>query len=378
MINVTRLTEEFARLASISSPSFREGEISAYLTKRFTQFGCRVATDGAGSRIGSQSDNLVAYWPAVGKDAEPFMLSVHMDTVEPADNVVPVLRDGVFYSAGDTVLGSDDKSGIAEIIEAMEVITEQNIPHGPVEIVVTVCEEVGLLGAKNFDTSLLQSKRGLALDTAGVDILIHRAPCANKLRMEIVGQESHAGIAPENGLSAILVAARALEKMQLGRIDEETTANIGTIHGGQATNIVPRKVVLEGEARSHDPAKLRRQTQHICECIVDAAQELAKQIDGRLFQAQVTTEVTADYPVMAVPADSPWIQYVAEAHRRLGRNLVIKGAGGGSDANIFNSHGIETVILATGMSKVHSSEEHVAVADMAKVAEALVEIIRGA
>jgi len=378
MINVTRLTEEFARLASISSPSFREGEISAYLTKRFTQLGCRVATDGAGSRIGSQSDNLVAFWPAVGKDAEPFMLSVHMDTVEPADNVVPVLRDGVFYSAGDTVLGSDDKSGIAEIIEAMEVITEQNIPHGPVEIVVTVCEEVGLLGAKNFDTSLLQSKRGLALDTAGVDILIHRAPCANKLRMEIVGQESHAGIAPENGLSAILVAARALEKMQLGRIDEETTANIGTIHGGQATNIVPRKVVLEGEARSHDPAKLRRQTQHMCESIVDAARELAKQIDGRLFQAQVTTEVTADYPVMAVPADSPWIQYVAEAHRRLGRNLVIKGAGGGSDANIFNSHGIETVILATGMSKVHSSEEHVAVADMAKVAEALVEIIRGA
>ena len=378
MINNSRLADEFARLAAISSPSFRESEISAYLTRRFTELGCRVVADGAGARTGSQSDNLVAYWPASGKEAEPIMLSVHMDTVEPAENVVPVLRDGVFFSAGDTVLGSDDKSGIAEIIEAMEVVREQNIPHGPVEIVITVCEEVGLVGAKNFDASLLQSKRGIALDTAGVNILIHRAPCANKLRMEIIGQESHAGIAPEKGLSAILVATRALEKMRLGRIDDETTANIGTIHGGQATNIVPRKVVLEGEARSHDPAKLEQQTQHMLDCLKTAAEELAVDINGRPFQAQVTTEVMADYPVMAVAVDSPWIQSIADAHHRLGRELVIKGSGGGSDANIFNGYGIETVILATGMSNVHSCEEHIAVADMTMVSEALVEIIRGA
>jgi tripeptide aminopeptidase len=304
------------------------------------------------------------------------MLSVHMDTVGPAEGVAPLLTDGVFTSAGETILGSDDKAGIAEIIEALEVVRENNIPHGPIEVVVTICEEVGLLGAKHLDFSRIRSRRGLALDTSGVDLLIHRAPAANKMRFEIMGREAHAGIAPEKGISAIQVAAAAVAAMRLGRIDGETTANIGTIQGGQATNIVPKKVILEGEARSHDPEKLTRQTEHMISCLEEAARERARELDGETFVPEVKTEVMADYPAMAVPLDGSIIRLVREASDRLQRPLEIKAAGGGSDANIFNGQGIETVILGTGMTNVHTVDECVRVEDMARVAGLLVEIIR--
>jgi tripeptide aminopeptidase len=378
MINTDRLAEEFARLAAISSPSFREGEIALYLQARLEELGARVDMDDAGTRCGGQSGNLVAFFEATGREADPLMLSAHMDTVEPAEGVVPVLRDGVFTSAGETVLGADDKAGIAEIIEALEVVRERDIPHGPIEVVITIGEEVGLVGAKLFDPATLRARRGLALDTSGVDVLIHKAPCANKILFEIFGREAHAGIAPEKGISAIQVAARAIDRMHLGRIDEETTANIGTIQGGLATNIVARKVVIEAEARSHDAGKLAAQTEHMVDCFKEAANELAREIDGHIVQAEVRCEVTADYPAMAVPREAPIIALVEGAAARLGRTVEVKAAGGGSDANIFNGHGIQTVILGTGMTQVHSVEESVRVDDMVQVAELLVEIIRGA
>jgi len=378
MINVQRLSDEFARLAAIASPSFLEGSISSYLQERFRALGGEVTMDDAGPRAGSESGNLIVRFPGAGRAAEPLMLSVHMDTVEPASGVVPLLKDGVFTSAGETILGADDKAGIAEIIEALEVVREEGIPRGPLEVVVTICEEVGLLGAKLLDPGLLASRRGLALDTSGVDVAIHRAPCANKLRFEITGRESHAGIAPEKGVSAIAVASRAIAKMSLGRIDALTTANIGTIQGGQATNIVPKQVVVEGEARSHDPERLTRQTAHMVACFEEAAADLSRVIDGETVTPRVHCEVIADYPVMAVPESAPILELLQTASSALGRTLEVKGAGGGSDANIFNGHGIETVILGTGMTHVHTVQESVRVDDMVRVAELLVEVIRRA
>jgi tripeptide aminopeptidase len=256
------------------------------------------------------------------------------------------------------------------------VVHEQGIPRGPVEVVITIAEEVGLLGAKLLDPEKLASRRGLALDTSGVDLVIHKAPCANKLHFEIVGREAHAGIAPEKGISAIEVAARAIAAMRLGRIDGETTANIGSIEGGQATNIVAKKVVVEGEARSHDPAKLALQTAHMVACFEGAARDLAKEIGGELVVPEVKAEVVSDYPRMAVDLQAPIIRLVEGAASRLGRAIEVRAAGGGSDANIFNGHGIETVILGTGMTNVHSVEESVRVEDMVRVTELLVEIIR--
>lgn len=378
MLDLDRLSREFARQAAISSPSKREGAMARYLAERFTALGGTLEWDGAAARIGGEVDNLIVRFAPTGRDCAPLLLSVHMDTVEPCAGVEPLLRDGVFTSAGETVLGSDDKSGIAEIIEALEILREEKIPHGPIEVVVTVAEESGLLGAKAFDHRRLASKRGFALDSSGVDKLILSAPAGNKLNFTITGREAHAGLAPETGISAIEIAARAIAAMPLGRIDAETTANIGSIHGGIATNIVAKRVELRGEARSHDPAKLDVQSRAMVAAIEAAVAAAAKTIDGVLVRPEALCEVIADYPRMAISPDSPLVQGAVSAAQRLGRRLELLAGGGGSDANIFNAYGIETAILATGMTDVHTVNESVAVADMAQVAELLVEIIRSA
>ena len=378
MLNLDRLSREFACQAAISSPSRHEGAMARYLADRFTALGGAIEWDGTGAKIGGEADNLIVRFAATGRDTAPLMLSVHMDTVEPCTHVQPQLQNGIFTSVGETILGSDDKSGIAEIIEALEILREEKIPHGPLEVVITVCEEVGLLGAKHFDRQLVASRRGLALDTSGVDKLILSAPAANKLNFTITGREAHAGIAPERGISAIAIAAAAISNMRLGRIDFETTANIGTINGGIATNIIPRRVELKGEVRSHDPVKLEAQTRQLVTAVEDAVAAAARTIEGVLIRPEALCQVVAEYPRMAIPTDSLLVQGAVAAAARLGRQLELLPGGGGSDANIFNALGIETVILATGMTDVHSVNESVALADMARVAELLVEIIRSA
>jgi tripeptide aminopeptidase len=337
-----------------------------------------VEGDGTGAVIGGEADNLIVRFAGSGRDAAPLMFSVHMDTVEPCIRVEPQLQNNIFTSAGETILGADDKSGIAEIIEALEILREDKIPHGPLEVVITVCEEIGLLGAKHFDLKRVASRRAFALDTSGVDKLILAAPAANKVNFVIIGQEAHAGIAPEAGISAIAIAARAIAAMPLGRIDFETTANIGTINGGIATNIIPRQVELKGEVRSHDPAKLAKQSQEMVAAVETAVAAAARSIAGVLVRPQALCQVIAEYPRMSVPASSPLVQGAVAAAARLGRQLELLPGGGGSDANIFNSLGIETVILATGMTDVHTVNESVALFDMARVTELLVEIIRSA
>jgi len=377
MINRQRITDEFQRQAAIDSPSYHEKEMADYLEKRFQALGGSVEYDSAGARIGSNSNNMYIRIPG-SKTGEPLLLSVHMDTVTPAENVVPVLNNGIFTSAGETILGADDKSGIIEIIEALEVLREQNIPHVPLEVVVTICEEQGLLGAKHLDFGRLKAKRGIALDTTGVDIVINRAPAANRFKVDIFGLEAHAGVCPEQGISAIAIAGRAIARMPLGRIDEETTANIGKIEGGQASNIVPRHVSLTGEVRSHNVDKLRLQTELIVKALEEEVDRAKMAVNGEKKHASMTLELQEDFPILQVLPEAPILQLIRAAGDSLNRPLEIRAAGGGSDANIYNGQGIEMVILATGMSKVHTVNELVSVEDMAKVSELLVEIIRRA
>ena len=243
MINRQRLSGEFARLAAITSPPLREGAVARYLAERLAALGAEILFDRADQATGGEIGNLIAFFPAAGKDGDPLLLSVHMDTVEPGGEVVPVLIDGVFTSASGTILGADDKAGIAELIEALEVIREQAIPRGPLEVVATIAEEIGLVGAKHLDFSLLRARHGFALDTTGMGHMVLRAPAANRIRVEILGREAHAGVAPEQGVSAIRTAALALAEMRLGRIDQETTANFGKIEGGGGVQYHPRQGV---------------------------------------------------------------------------------------------------------------------------------------
>jgi tripeptide aminopeptidase len=377
MINRQRLSEEFLRQAAIASPSYHEGEMADYLEKRFQALGGSIEFDDAGTRIGSTGNNLIVRLPG-SKIGAPLLLSVHMDTVTPAENIEPVLRDGIFRSAGNTILGADDKAGIVEIIEALEILREQKIPHVPLEVVVTICEEQGLLGAKQLNFQRLQARRGIALDTTGVDIVINRAPAANRFKATIFGLEAHAGVCPEQGISAIEIAGRAIARMPLGRIDEETTANIGTIEGGLASNIVPRRVSLCGEVRSHNLDKLRLQTELIVKALEEEVDRARIVVNGEPRNAAMTLELQEDFPNMQVPLDAPILRLIRDAGDALQRPQEIRAAGGGSDANIFNGQGIEMVILATGMSKVHTVNEQVSVEDLARVSELLVEIIRRA
>jgi tripeptide aminopeptidase len=376
MINQQRLAEEFARLAAINSPPLRESVIASYLEGRLQHLGGEVCFDNAAATTGGEVGNLIASFPGTGKETEPLLFSVHMDTVEPGGQVVPVLRDGVFYSSGDTILGADDKAGIAELIEALEVVHEQGIPHGPIEVVVTIAEEIGLVGAKHLNYGLLKARRGFALDTGGVDQMVLKAPGANRMKVAITGLAAHAGLAPELGISAIQTAALALGRMQLGRIDHETTANIGRIEGGVASNIIPQKVLLEGEARSHDPQKLKVQTEHMLACFEEAAENMTREIDGRRVRPVVNAEVKADFQSMAIAEDAPTVTLAMSAAAAVDHDLKVRLGGGGSDANIFNGHGIEMIILATGMKDVHTHDESVAVADMVHATELLIEIIR--
>ncbi len=378
MINQQRLSEEFVRLAVINSPPLKEGAIARYLTERLEKLGAEVRFDDAAEATGGEVGNLVAKLAGTSEATEPLLFSVHMDTVEPGGQVEPVLRDGIFYSAGDTVLGADDKAGIAELIEALEVVREQNILHGPIEVVVTIAEEIGLVGAKHFDYSMLEARLGYALDTEGLDMMVLQAPGANHLQIEIAGLAAHAGMAPEQGVSAIQTAALAISQMRLGRIDHETTANIGRIEGGVARNIVPQSVSIVGEARSHDPQKLQDQTDHMLTCFEDAADQMTRKINGKFVRPRINACVHSDFPSMAVAEDSSVVQLARTAATMVGHDLKVRLGGGGSDANIFNAHGIEMIILATGMTRVHTHDEFVALADMVHVTELLIEIIRQA
>ncbi|MBW2501387.1 MAG: M20/M25/M40 family metallo-hydrolase [Deltaproteobacteria bacterium] len=374
-INLERLAAVFTTLCEIDSPSKQEGRVAAFLTSLFTEMGAEVFEDDSAARTGADCGNLFVRFPGGGLDREPVFFNCHMDTVVPATGV-RVRREGeVFTSAGDTVLGSDDKAGIASLIEVMRTLQEKNIPHGPVEYVFTTCEEVGLLGVKALDPKQIAAKIGYALDSSGINRVVVGAPAANRIRAGITGLASHAGLAPEKGISAIHLAARAIARLELGRLDQESSANIGLIKGGTATNIVPESVIVEGEVRSHDVSLLKEHTEHIRAVFQEEVDNWAPSRGTPGAKPSLQFAVIDDYPVMKLAQDSAVIRRVEAAARTRGVHLDYVVAGGGSDANIFNSFGLQCAILSTGMDRVHSTRETIKLSDMALTAELVLAIL---
>ena len=244
MVDQDRLARVFQWLVSIDSVSREEGEICSALKEKLSQMGAEIIIDHAADKVGGNSGNLIAKFKGT-LDAPPLMLNAHMDTVEPGRGVRPFFKNGVFTSQGDTILGADDKSAIAIFLETITLLQENNIPHAPIELVLTVCEEVGLAGAKHLDMGHISARYGFALDTTDTKGIVTRAPAANRIEIKVHGKDAHAGVAPEEGINAIWIAAKALSELQMGRIDAETTCNIGVIEGGTATNIVPNLVTVE-------------------------------------------------------------------------------------------------------------------------------------
>jgi tripeptide aminopeptidase len=376
MIDRERLVSEFLALVQISSPSKREGEVARRLLATLEGMGARVETDDAGEKVGGNCGNILARFAGTASDAPPLLLSAHMDTVLPCDHVRPVVQGDIIRTDGTTVLGGDDKAGIVAVLEAVRSAHARRIPHGPIEVLFTIGEEIGLVGAKHFDLGRLTARTGLVLDVDGVHDLVTQAPAANALLVTVQGLEAHAGVCPERGLSAIAIAAQAVAGMRLGRIDAETTANLGVIEGGLAANIVPNRVRVRGETRSLSVEKLEAQTAHMRGCFERAAAAHRLLLDGQEHTGRCEVRVQRNYERLNLREDARIVRLVGVAAQRLGRPFRTRATGGGSDANVFSSRGLEVANLACGMRDIHTVHEWVDVKDLVATAEHLVELLQ--
>jgi tripeptide aminopeptidase len=376
MINQERIKNLLLELVQIDSVSREEREVAQRIRQYCEEMGAEVFIDGAGEAVGGNTGNVIARFPGTIPDAEPIMMSAHMDTVVPGKGVKPVVEGDIIRSDGTTVLGGDDKSGCSVILEVIRCLQEQSIPHAPIDAVFSICEEVGLLGAKHLDMSKMRARYGIVFDSDDPGFLFTKGPSANHFDFKIYGLESHAGVAPDKGISAIRIAAEAITAMRLGRIDGETTANIGVIRGGEATNIITNLVLLRGEARSLDDEKLEAHTRHIIECLEQAAARHEVTVDGVTTRGRVESHVTREYYAMDVPDDSRVVRLVRQAAAKMGLDVQTMASGGGCDANIFNKRGIECANLGTGMRAIHTVKEWLDVKDMYASAEMTLEIMR--
>jgi tripeptide aminopeptidase len=376
MINQERIKNLLLELVQLDSVSREEREVAQRIKAYCEEMGAEVFIDDAGSKVGGNTGNVIARFPGTLPAADAIMMSAHMDTVVPGRGVKPIVEGDIIRTDGTTVLGGDDKSGCSVIIETIRCLQEQNIPHTPIDAVFSICEEVGLLGAKHLDLSKVRAKYGIVFDSDDPGFLFTKGPSANHFEFEIHGLESHAGVAPEQGISAIRIAAEAISQMKLGRIDDETTANIGVIRGGEATNIITNLVTLKGEARSLDDEKLEAQTAHMVKCLEDAAARHEVTVEGVTTKARVESHVTREYHAMDVSDESRVVKLVIEAAARMGLKVETMASGGGCDANIFNKRGIECANLGTGMRAIHTVKEWLDVKDMYASAEMTLEIMR--
>jgi tripeptide aminopeptidase len=376
LINQERLKNLLIELIKIDSLSRKEYDVAMRLKRELEDLGAQVSIDDAGERVGGNVGNLIAHFTGTAPKAMPILLSAHMDTVVPGEGIVPILEGDILRTDGRTVLGGDDKSGVAIICEVLRVVKENGYPCSDVDVVFTICEEAGLIGAKCLDVNRLRARTGLVLDSDSVGYLFTKAPAANRMEFRVHGLEAHAGVCPEKGVNAIKVAADGIAQMSLGRIDHETTANIGVIEGGMAVNIVPNSVILKGEARSHSQEKLDRQTEHMLRCLQEAAARHTLAVGGAPFSASVDAKIERDYDRMDVSEGAAIVQLVHAAAKNLKVELKTLATGGGCDANVLNQKGLEVANLSTGMREIHTVKEWLDLKDLNLSAQMVLEVVR--
>lgn len=370
MINKKRLIDQFLALVQVDSETRHEAVISKVLQHELEALGLEVAEDDVAAQIGHGAGNLFAWLPASEGcgHVPPILFTSHMDTVAPGSGIRPQLDDdGYIRSDGTTILGADDKAGIAAMLEAIRVLREQQVAHGPLQLVITVGEESGLIGARAMDRSRLRARFGYALDSNGeVGAIAVSAPANARQTITIRGKAAHAGVNPEDGISAIQVASKAIAGMKLGRIDEETTANIGRFEGGGAINVVPDSVKLYAEARSRSQQKLERQVDAMRAAVEKAATDAG---------AEYAFDSELIYPAYAHDDESEVVQIAKRAIKRIGLTPRTFASGGGSDANVFNGHGVPTVNLAIGYEAIHTTEERIKSDDLVETTALVLAII---
>jgi tripeptide aminopeptidase len=376
LINQERLKNFLIELIKIDSLSGKERDVAMRLKREMEELGATVSIDDAGEKVGGNVGNLIAHFSGNAERSQPLLLSAHMDTVVPGEGIVPILDGNILHTDGRTVLGGDDKSGVAIICEVLRVVKENRLPCSDVDVVFTICEEAGLIGAKCLDVGKLRARAGLVLDSDSVGFLCTKAPAANRIEFRVHGLAAHAGMCPEKGINAIKVAAEGIAQMRLGRIDHETTANFGIIEGGMAINIVPNQVILRGQARSHSEEKLNRQTEHMKTCLEDAAARHVLELEGKRYTAKVEAKIERDYDRMDVPDSAPIVKLVHAAAKNLRLEVKTLATGGGCDANVLNKKGLVVANLSTGMREIHTVQEWLDLRDLNVAAQMVLEIVK--
>jgi tripeptide aminopeptidase len=369
---VTDVLDLFTELVAIPSPPGDERQVADRVRAYLEGLGLAVEEDDAGPRIGSNTGNLLARLPATAPDGGvPIFLCAHLDTVPPTGPIEPVVDDGVVRNAGGTILGADNKSAVAAMLEGARRILAENRPHAGIELLFTPKEEVGLQGAKAFDASRLEAETGFVYDQgAPIGGVMLGAPYARQIEVTIEGRAAHAGMAPEEGRSAIAAAARAIADLRLGRLDDDTTANVGLISGGTAKNIVPHRCAFSIDVRSHVEEKLSDLVREVLETITFAA---------TLEQCEAETTVEESYRGYRFSKTDLPVTLACSALERTGIQPSFGVTGGGADANVFNERGKACVNLANGMMDIHTPDERIAVADLERMVDvtlALADVAR--
>lgn len=366
MINCQRMLNTFMQYVKIDSETKNEKAIGERIIQDLKELGYDAYTDEAGKKLNSNGNNIYCFIPGTNS-SETMLFSAHMDTVTPGIGIEPYIDGEYIKSKGDTILGGDDKAGVVAILEALRTIKENNLPHRPIEIVFSICEEGGVNGVKEVEFSRLQAKKGIVLDSGGgPNYIITEAPGQTRIFASVIGKASHAGASPESGVSAIMVAAEALNNMKLLRIDSETTANIGTFKAVGPTNIVSPLAEIVAEARSRSVEKLNKQTEHMIDCLKKACEKHGANLQYHIENCYYSYELD--------PEDEH-IKTISDVCEGLGLEVVKLPSGGGSDANIYNSNGIRAVNIGAGMEKAHTTDERLNIEDFTNATKVVLKLM---
>ncbi|MBC7253960.1 MAG: M20/M25/M40 family metallo-hydrolase [Actinobacteria bacterium] len=364
-----RLLETFLQLVRIDSETFHEGRVVDFVVNWARDCGFEAYVDNAGKAIGGEAGNVYVHVPAAGVEAPPLLFCSHLDTVSPGRGVEPLVRGERVISAGKTVLGADCKAGVAVMLELIRLAGEGGFPRGPLEFLFTIAEEKQLQGVRNLEWERIRSRHAFVLDGSGeVGGIINASPTQDNLEFVFTGRAAHAGVEPEKGINAIYGACWAVSLMRLGRIDSETTANVGIIRGGRAVNIVPDRAVVEGEVRSLDQEKLEEQRRSMIRAAIEAEAAVGVGVEVRTERA---------YEGFRIDPRDPLVLLAVEAGKAMGMRMEVRSSGGGSDANFLNASGIKALVLNMGSREAHTTHEYLEISDLRRL-ERLCREIAGA
>jgi len=366
-MNQTPIVAEFMELVRLSVNSRQERAMADVLSAKLRAMGFSVEEDDCGAKIGGQAGNIIARL-AGDRGLTPLMFSAHMDRVANHGHIDPRIEGEFIRSDGSSILGADDVSGICAILDGLRRVLEEKIPHGEIEIVFSVAEEVGLLGARHLDYSRLKAPMAYVLDTGGpIGTIVNQAPTQYTFKLRLQGRSAHAGIEPEKGLSAIRVAATALSRLREGRLSPYTTSNFGVFKAGEVTNIVCELAELKGEARSTRPRELADYLEEV---------ERVFKLTADEFGAGFSFEAELEYETFRVDEGEEVIGLAEAAMKELGLEPRIVASGGGMDGNYFNRNGIKAVGLSPGYDKVHTSQEQQSIPQLMACGRLVTEIIK--